>query len=117
MAQYLINIVHTSKGGKRVRPAKLTVEGRDTIEWVNTLSAPVRLTLREGDRILEGFPGIPDTKVMPILPPYTIEILAGRSARYPVLASPLHGDYSYQVQDTESGEFYNGDSDPRIDVL
>jgi hypothetical protein len=117
MSQYIINIVDTPKGGKRVRPAKLTVEGRDAIEWKNTLSTTVQLTLQRGDEIFEGFPGAPDMKVPPPLPAYTIVISPAGSARFAVLARPLHGDHAYQVQDPATGDFYNGDSDPRIDVL
>jgi hypothetical protein len=116
MPQYIINVVHGRKGGKKVRPGKLTVEGSEEITWKNNLSLDVHLTFPQGDRILSGFPGTESTKPSVRLPAYTILIPAGGSESFTVLPDPLHGDHSYQVQDTEGG-FYSGDSDPRIDVL
>jgi hypothetical protein len=107
--RYIINIVKTEKGGRRVRPAKLTVEGGDWVEWKNTLDETVLLTLNRGDEIFERFPNSAAKG--------TIEIPPEQSRAFRVNDFPLHGDHSYQVFGASSKSYYSGDSDPRIDVL
>jgi hypothetical protein len=107
--RYITNIIKSVKGGNRVRPAKITVEGGECVEWRNLSREPVRLVFDQGSDIFIEFRG---SKT-----PGTIDIPYPGSIELHVLTSPRHGDYAYQVVGANSGDYYNGDSDPRIDVL
>jgi len=106
--RYIINIVNTRKGGRRVRPPKVTVEGGECLEFWNRSGEPVKLTFNQGDVIFEEFKDSRSSM---------IEIPGPEPVNLHVKVNPTHGEYPYQAFGTSSQEYYNGESDPRIDVL
>jgi hypothetical protein len=113
MANYFINIVQTKNYGKRTRPAKLTVEAGDVVTWTNCLTQTVLLTLNHGDLIFAQFPLV---KMRVDSRPYTISIPGEGTAECRVANDALRGEHPYQVFCASSGEYAEGDSDPRIDI-
>ena len=107
--RYIINIVNTRKGGRKVRPGKLTVESNDQVDWINNLDEPALLIIDRGNEIFDGFPdGVAH---------YMVEILPGGSRSFQVLLNPFYGKHPYRVLGKNSQAYHSGGSDPRIDVL
>jgi hypothetical protein len=92
--------------GRKVHPGKRLVERQDLVQWRNYTNEKICLTFPEYTRVFEEFPagGV-------------VHFNPHQGLTYTVKIDAEHGEYPYRVQNEETGEYYQGDSDPRIDVL
>ncbi len=106
---YIVNIVQDREHLPKVRPPCLPVENSDHVTWINKLGEPVEVVFYRGDLVLDGFPGAEQQ--------YKFVLAPGEYRSYVVKDTAALREYSYQVYCQTSGQYAEGDSDPRMILL
>jgi hypothetical protein len=106
VAVHGIEIRQNPSTGRRVSPGKKPVKKSEIVEWRNVAPETVRVTFPNAGDVFEDFPS-----------GGYAEIESARADRYHIRKDAVHGEYPYQVVSVDTGDYYVGDSDPRIDVL
>ena len=106
---YVVNIVQDREHLPKVRPPRLPVGNGDHIGWINKLDEAVEVVFYRGDLVFEDFPGAEQQ--------YKFALSPGDNRSCTVKNAAALREYSYQVYCLTSGQYAEGESDPRMVLL
>jgi len=108
-ATYIVNIVQDRAHLPKVRPSRLPAGSSDHVTWINRLEEPVEVVFYRGDLVFEDFPGVALQ--------YKFVLDPGDYRSYIVKNTAALREYSYQVYCQTSGQYAEGESDPKMILL